>query len=160
MSNRKETMNVVKQAKRDREIRTNLANGDVIVKFRGKVQRYKNGYIQGLRETIKITEKDYGGKNWKGQQGPYPLIAQVFIKNGEDIHPVIIYRIGDAAHGYMPTQDDLLAFRKLLIDQAGDPGSAVIMHYGLKVALEYIPTWLIKLDNVIRKIVWKLRIKH
>lgn len=86
-----------------------------------------------------------------------PYVAEIFIKEGETIHPKIIYKIGDPYNGYMPTDDDLTTFKNLLLSQNNDPLAAIIMHYGLRIELEYIPTWLIKLDNLIRKIIVKFR---
>ena len=52
------------------------------------------------------------------------------------ITPKIIYKLGDPVNGYMPSQEDILDFRTLLMAQAHDPLAAIITHYGL--SLEYI----------------------
>lgn len=61
--------------------------------------------------------------------------AQYGVADGM-ITPKIIWKLGDPANGYMPSQDDLLDFRTLLQSQAHDPLAAIVTHYGLE--LEYV----------------------
>ena len=58
--------------------------------------------------------------------------AQMAIADGL-ITPKIIYKLGDPANGYMPTQEDMIDFRTLLTQQAHDPLATIIYHYGLQL---------------------------
>jgi hypothetical protein len=79
-----------------------------------------------------------------------PCVIKQMLKSGEDYPAVVIYKLGDAVNNYMPSQEEINDFKELLEKQAADPkSSSLITHYGVAVELEYIPTWMIKLNTFI-----------
>jgi len=82
-----------------------------------------------------------------------PYVVKETLKPGADYPAVVIYKLGDEKRGYMPTDQDLQDFRDLLESSIDDMDSVLITHYACDVELVYIPRWIIKLDNAIRRIV-------